>query len=155
MHFPKLMGSSFKWILQNTDHNYTSFKNRKTENIVYLWCFWCIYWFSFHFILKAFFFFILHTHDFFHCQCHFKSLTFVHSIVKVCISVLKELAILWCKKCLACNLRENLVYAKIFICKKAQNARIKKVQRNWDFATYSNCLIPLSLQSDRVNLWYY
>ena len=31
----------------------------------------------------------------------------------------------------------------------------KKTERNWVFVTNSNCLIPISLQSDYVNLWYF
>jgi len=31
----------------------------------------------------------------------------------------------------------------------------KWVQRNWVFATNSNLLIPISLQSDDANLWYF
>ena len=30
-----------------------------------------------------------------------------------------------------------------------------KIQRNWVFVTNSNCLIPISLQSDDVNIWYF
>ena len=35
------------------------------------------------------------------------------------------------------------------------NCRQIVVQRNWVFATNSNFLSPISLQSDRVNLWYF
>jgi len=32
---------------------------------------------------------------------------------------------------------------------------LKKSVRNWVFVTNSNCLIPISLQSDDVNPWYF
>jgi len=32
---------------------------------------------------------------------------------------------------------------------------LKKIQRNWVFATNSNLLIPISLQPDGANLWYF
>jgi len=35
------------------------------------------------------------------------------------------------------------------------NCRQIVVQRNWVFVTNSNLLSPISLQSDRVNLWYF
>ena len=38
---------------------------------------------------------------------------------------------------------------------RTSNSRKKQTSRNWVFATNSNCLIPTSLQSGGVTLWYF
>ena len=37
----------------------------------------------------------------------------------------------------------------------SQEIAIKLCQRNWVFATHSSFIIPKTLQSDSVNLWYF